>query len=48
MTWLPSQFDRRGYREHDLHRDSEELGVLGSIAHLGQDGRELESETKSK
>lgn len=27
------------------HRDSKELGVLGTVAHLRQDGRELESES---
>jgi len=26
------------------HRDSKELGILGTVAHLCQDGRELESE----
>jgi hypothetical protein len=30
----------------DLHGDSQELGVLGSVSHLSQDRRELESESE--
>ena len=43
MTCLRHQ-QMAGLPPVDSHRNGEQLSVLGSVSHLSQDGRELESE----
>lgn len=45
MMWLSHQ-QVAGSTPVDIHRNSEQLSVLGPISHLSQDGRKLERETE--